>query len=535
MKNKFITLALSLLAFFTYSCEEEYVEPNTFSDIAFYNSNFRAETFVVKGEDTIPAMFIGVNDFISFSDLSHNAVDHKWTIPLSAEFLEGRITRDDEDYTQFIVDKGGNTSTENTINVFFTEGSATDLFEVNLRNTFKDSVSFKGVDTLESVYEDGLWVIDTTFSVFVFDTIEVEMEVRQFDEVTGLFELIDQENTDTIYVEAGDVLEFADVTTIGLPDTRKWEIAGDVYTDEVIQPTFKKLGMASVFLTASRTGLNIPPDQDRYKFPIPIKVIPSTKPFVQQGDLVETIDHVIRIPFNGEFTNLPADAKDYFSVKINGVAGSVKSVALDASDATIIELSLFDAVYSDDEILVSYSGGLESTDTRQSESFTDLPVTMFIPNLFSADIYGFEDGGVYWGPTFDNVGELTYNSTEQVASGNYSMKMVSSSGDWTFAQCLPESGVAVEAGKTYIFSYKVYVEPGSALPFVAPWITKPSGNKQFWESINSFKQGEWVTINKEWTANADEEISVQIRIKNTGTIYVDDFSLIAKDNFRPAE
>ena len=48
----------------------------------------------------------------------------------------------------------------------------------------------------------GKWVIDTTLAVYVYDTIVPELEIRQ----AGV--LLDLEGTDTIYVEAGDVLEY---------------------------------------------------------------------------------------------------------------------------------------------------------------------------------------------------------------------------------------------------------------------------------------------------------------------------------------
>lgn len=525
MKNKLITLALFLVAFVTYSCNDEFEEPNSFSDIAFYTSDFRTTTTLEVDGEIKDVMFLGAGKYISFSDLSHGEVEHKWTIPSDANFLEGKWNRNTKDYKPFIKDTQDTTSTEETVHVYFGEGHPEGgLYEVNLRNTFSDSVSFRGVDTLESVYQGGQWVIDTTFLIKVFDTIQVAVEVRQEGN------LIDLENTDTIFVEAGDVLEFTDLTTIGEPDTRTWEIGNDTYSGEQATVTFKKLGVGYVFFSASRTELNIPPDFERYRIPVPIKVIPSSKPFELFADLTELENETIQIPFNGEFIPfVEADAIDLFTVLVNGEEFTVESLKINSADATILDLKLSEPIYRPDNITISYAGGLESTDTRQSEAFTDEPVVMHDVNLFDAVAFGFEDPNqTAWNPMWDNKSTVEY-STEQAASGNYSLKLsVAEGGD---AKVHSDGAMfSLEAGKTYIFRYKLWIDPaiggGSISPFFLPaW-------KQFWQGFDGKARGEWVTVEEEREfkpGSATDEARFMFRMLTVGTVYIDDLYMVEKE------
>ena len=195
--NKLIILALALIGFFT-ACQDEYEAPNEFSDVAWYTSMFRQTQFQ-----------IGINDFISFSDLSQNAVSHSWTIADGAYYLKGPISRTDTILENFIIKDAGFETTDLTVHVLFTKSG---LHPVRLYNTFKAPVTFYGSDTIHAKQVGDMWVIDTTFMVDVFDTIVPAILIRQEGIEVPL-------NQDNIYVEARGTLEFVDVSTLAGANT----------------------------------------------------------------------------------------------------------------------------------------------------------------------------------------------------------------------------------------------------------------------------------------------------------------------------
>ncbi|MEM6841318.1 MAG: hypothetical protein AAF632_03770 [Bacteroidota bacterium] len=505
MKNSIILLVLVTTVLFS-ACQEEYIEPNEFSDVGWYTSQFR-ETELFK---------IGVNDYISFANLSQNEVEHFWAIDRSSFFLEGPIGRTDSVFSKYIVNPGDTMSVEKTVHVLFTQGG---LQQVRLYNTFRDSVAFRGQDTLSAQKVGDLWVIDTTFVVDVYDTIVTNVLVRQEGVDLAL-------GTDTIYVEAGATLEFVDLTTVGRPDTRSWRVAGESSSDSTAQLTFKKLGVFEAVFTSSRAEPNIPTDFERFILPNPIKVIPSSKPFELAARITETEDETLLVPFNGEL-NPFANQTTNFTVTINGQPASISSVTLSTNDATIVEIKMAEPIYRPDTIVVSYVGGtLESTDTRLAQAFSDEQVIMHDVNLLPTS-YGFEPEGEGWEPMWDNGADFEY-TTEKAASGQYSLKITKLEGQ--AAGKFHSIGIPfnMEAEKTYTLKYKIWVDPANTANSINTWIL-PNW-KQFWQPLSDLPKGEWVTITQEHTAPAaEDERRFMIQIPENGTFYFDDFYMVEKE------
>jgi len=503
----------SLLMALMMSCEEEeYVEPNDFSDVAFYTSQFRNEEFV-----------IGVNDYISFADLSHNAIDHSWSISSGNYFLEGPISNSDTLLQKLIVNEGDTVSLEKTVHVLF---SKTGLQTVRLYNTFKDSVAYRGTDTLSARKEGEVWVLDTTFVIDVYDTIAPLASVKQEGAEIAISE-------DTIYVEAGTELEFTDLTTQGRPDTRSWNVR-DVEnglsiassSDSVATLVFKKLGVYKATLNSSRTGQNIPAGFASLIISNPIKVIPSSKPFVLNGNIYEGEDQTIYVPYNGEFQPFAGVPSD-FTVMVNGAAFNISSVSLNSDDATLIEIKLSDQIYRSDSITVSYVGGtIKSTDERLAEAFSDVPVMMHDVNLLP-DGYGFEDGGAAWAAMWDNGADFEF-TTDKAASGQYSLKIVKSEGQAAGKIESINSLFCLEAGKTYEIRYKIWMPESNTAASMGIWLL-PNW-KQFWDNLANKPRGEWVTVTKEYApAAAEDGRRLMIQITADGEYYFDDFYLSEKD------
>lgn len=506
-----IIMAVALMLAFTACEDNEYEAPNDLSAVGWYTSNFRNEEFM-----------IGINDFISFSDLSQGAVTHTWTIPEGAYFLEGPITRNDTVLENFIIPNAGNETTDKTIHVLFTKSG---LQPVRLHNTFHQKVVFFGRDTLEAVQEGDLWVIDTTFMVDVLDTIVPQILIRQDGVEVPV-------GPDTIYVEAGTSLEFIDVTTIGRPNTWEWRVAGEASSDSAATILFKKLGVFEAVLNISRTGQNIPADYDRYVVPNPIKVIPSSKPWVLLGDIHELEDETIQLVFNGEFQPF-VNQEDYFVVTVNGEPFEIESVTIDPNDATILNIKLVEPIYRPDVITVTLLPGsdIRSTDFREPTPFTDVPVIMSDINIMDELGASFEDElGDTWIylPPWGNKGVVEY-TTEKATHGSKSAKLDLSTGSPIFFESKNDP-FTLEANKTYIISYDVYIEPGSEITEWTVWFFPDWGDK-FWFGGSSVEQGKWVTITRETTKDverAGRNIGFRL-IGTSGVMYIDNFHIVEKE------
>ena len=408
MKNKFI-IAFAFLAVLIGCQDDEYDAPNSFSDFGFY-------TGLGQQSDTLE---LNISDYLSFADLSQGYIEHNWSINKGNNFLEGPISSKDSIFDKFIIYDGDTITEDKTVHVLFNNPG---YQKVRLRNVFKDSVAFRGnkfdsnlgvrVDyTKPAVKEGDFWVLDTTIVVKVYDKIVPEIEVKQFGAT------VNHTTTDTIYVEAGDKLQFIDKTTIGEPNGRFWSIrktlapgavaqASDVVASSSQQTAdiiFKKLGNFTASITANRTGQTTPGASTKYVLTSPIKVIPSSQPFVLTGTISEQEDETIRIPFNGEFIDF-VDKISFFEVKVNDVLFPIASVSVDPTDATFLNIKLVDPIYQNDVIKVTLlpGSGITSTDTRIPVTFTDAVVKTFSETyLLSIGTFN-NDLGVDWTKPFLN-------------------------------------------------------------------------------------------------------------------------------------
>ena len=513
-------MAFVLTAVFI-GCEDDYEAPNSFSDVGWYTSLLRDTEFKLN-----------VNKFMSFSDLSQGTIEHTWTIGEGSFFLGGPISKSDSIFDNFIIEPGEYTSSDETVHVLFKNSG---LNTVNLYNTYKDSVTFKGVSGIEEVIFPSKkvgdkWVIDTTFVVDVYDTIVPTIIVKQ----NGV--VVSHENeSDVIFVEAGDNLEFIDATVIGRPNTRLWSVGGSTATDSVSKVVFKKLGTWKGSFTASRTGETVPGDYEKYNIPATFEVIPSSKPFELYGDVMEMENQTIHIPFNGEFVDFTAQ-ESFFTVMVNGSEFVIATVTLNEDDATILDVKLQDPIYREDVITVSLADGsdLESTDTRKPVAFTDVPVAMFQHELITFD---FETGGSNWTAHVDNKASTSiYISEEQAASGTKSLKVESTeSGNWSAFEN-PIDQYSLKTGQVIQYEMKVYKATGAALNFLAPWVSQLPGNTitQYWDNqIKAVPFDTWTTIrfNKKWASTlTGDDFFVYIRHNGIGTLYFDDLRIIEVDD-----
>ncbi|GAF02769.1 carbohydrate binding domain-containing protein [Saccharicrinis fermentans] len=536
MKNIKLLFVFSILAMM-FACEADYEPLNEYSDVDWYTSSFSEETMV------------GLEKYLSFSDLSHNATSHSWSFSSESgcKFLTGRITRTDSTYYPFIDEDLDTISSDKTVHILFTKAG---LQTIRLRNTFDDFVSFKGNDTLEAVYENGEWLIDTTFIVDVYDSIQSAFKVFKDDvEITAANVDFDQQvflsdsaSWPVQEVMAGEQLKFVDMTTVGRPTDVTWNVGGGTpssSTDSAAVISFYRLGDYFARFTATRTGENIPAGYKMKYVPLKIRVIQSTLPFEVTGPLVELENEKIQISLTGEMQPF-TDEEENFIVHVTNSSGfdqdiPVKAVTINDDQKNIIELELEDPIYNSDVITVSWAGGnIISLDERNLVAFSDLPVVMYKPNLIVSP--GFEDGGTQWVTGSDHVASnMNEYSTTDPASGMYCMHLVTN--EAVRNSVVNVTNFDVTKGVTYELSWKVKVTAASGggyelrLNNVGVINDRYEGN---WTAYGS-ADGVWKTVSKVLNYTGDAtSLGVQILSYSVSETYWDDFSFSVYEA-RPVE
>ena len=226
-----------------------------------------------------------------------------------------------------------------------------------------------------------------------------------------------------------------------------------------------------------------------------------------------------------------------FTVKVNNVDFSIKSVKVNTADATILDIVLNNKIYRPDVITVSYngSGTIKSTDDRSPQAFTNQPVAMHDVNLMDATKAGFEDGILSgWALSWESDAVISATK-EKVATGEYSMKIVCDGVERLNPANIKNQVVGnktlftVQKGKTYIIQFKIFPETGSTLNSFIP-VIMPIW-KQFWTAATQAVPGKWSTITKEYVADADDnKLYMLLQLNGAlGTFYVDDFYAVEKE------
>lgn len=499
--------------------DDDYEAPNSFSDVGWYFG------YDNNWPDTL---LTNKDDYITFSDLSQNALVHRWEIEPGNFFLKKPIARQDSIFSDKVA--GSGSSTEKTVPVWFRNSGYN---HVRLYNVFSEKVTFRGPDgyRADAKQVGDKWVIDTTFVVDVYDTIVPIIRVEQKGAV------VNHTSTDTIYVEAGDSLEFFDLTTQGRPDDWTWNVAGSTSLEQNPSIVLKKLGaFGGNHVWMRRAGNGIPTDGERYAIRAPIKVIPSSQPFQLFGAITELENQLIQIPFNGEFAPF-LDQEQYFTVTLNGTPNTNFQISINPDDATILDLMFNETIYRSDEIIISYdgSGTLESTDTRSPEPFTET-VNMF---QHEAVVFDFEDESTHlnWTAHATNLATTTIEvSSDVAASGSYSLKVDSSAGggNWSGFENLIEQ-YSLKAGVVYQMEYKIYKLPGAVINMNGPWITRDGSQtvQQFWNNtVRNAADETWTVVSPggRHTATGGDDYEVFIRHNGQGVLYFDDIRIMEADN-----
>lgn len=491
-KNIYNSLFVFLVVLGIAGCEKEYEAPNdaSFSDAV---ATMSGNTIIQRG------------DFTSFADLSKGVTKRNWTIPGSASIIN--------------LD-GMDPSEMKLIHVKFEEPGD---YVVRLQSEF----------LAESVR------LDTNFAVTVYDYIQADIEIVSIE--AGFYE----QTPTQIKMYEGGTITFQDVS-LGNPNRRAWSfeggdpsMAGGISVEDdaefvTVDVSYANIGVYDLQLISWRQYPDGDPDTlllENY-----INVIENLDPPTLKS-IEEDNDGVIHLTYDLPL-KASGDLVSNFTLNVDGGAAVISSVAINAANNRIVDVTPAENISGNSTATLSYDGNgeLSRINDIAVQAFTDEEITLFIqPNVASDLIYGFEDGGNGWNTNvvwpWDNKGLITFTNTK-AASGDYSMKLEATADEICRAYSRKAGSLfTLEAGKSYTIEYKVWIDPsytdGSIFPEVihnTTWV--PTG---FWTDLSSISRSEWVTVNKEtektFTPAETGEYFMSFRFEKKGVIYIDDIKI----------
>lgn len=509
MKKTILFAAIFALFLFSGCNDEEYVAPDSLSDVSWYTSVYPGKPYAVNQ-----------GEYISFMDVSVGTLTHEWSIEEGNYFLNSKF-KDNDSLPLFIIPNAGLKTSNTTIHVLFDKPG---ISKVRLYNTFPEKVTYNASVPFESVKVGDVWVVDTTFTVDVYEHIKPAFNIYQDGTLVlsvGADDepsLADQASWDTIYVEAGAGLEYVDMTTEGRPNARAWTAEGGAFSsstriDSVATVKYFKLGSYTSSFKSSRGG-DLPVAAAEKVIPAIIKVIPSSQPFVFNGGLTELADEVIRFKVTGEVAPFTGEESSFTVHVKNTAAGFEQDIPVvlakvNDTDATRIDLKLGAPIYNSDVITVSYSGNIKSTDSRDLQDFGPEQATVyFAPNLLNATWAGFDVAHTnirnayatgYWvGPTNDASAGGPYFARLDGLDSPTGLPVMSFTMNGGITKDMTLQGSSFGASLTdggvynYLVSFKIYITPGSNLKKILHTVQNPFTTIN-WD-LTGVAEGKWVTL-----------------------------------------
>lgn len=539
MKKINLLYILIMLVAFVSCNDDDYVAPNSFSDVSWYSPTFKGNNF-----DRYP--LLGQGDYFSIVDISQGDIEHEWELLNdSIFFLGGKIERNDSTLAEKVAGGGniGDISNDKNIHLYFPKGG---IQSVRLYNTFEEEVFFRAIDTtLASVYDEklGLHIFEHIFTVDVYHDVVADYRVyrENGDEID--FTVAD---TITIDIANGEKLHFAqNVDSIYHITGVNWNFPKGVpsasYEDSLTVAFYAPGVVKNLALTASRSGQNIPPGNDRVVLPLVINVADGVFTPVEVTKVNATS---VRVQLSGESKSVLTPS-DFSVVAKNADLGQdfnipIASVTM-VDDFSAPLLTFSEAIYSNDEVHVTYVGsGHQSTDGRPL-----VEGTVVLDPIQSVNIVNdgsFEAGADTWkSPASYDGGRVTDGanySTDYAKDGMYSMHAVKTAGGQTsFANA---SGFVLEQGATYTYSYEYYAistskQGGAWEARISELLdngdvseTKLEGS---WTGLNGLKIGEWTT--RSHTIVGDGKTYTVATLFYGGSaaeVYFDNFSIVINDS-----
>ncbi|MEM9340938.1 MAG: hypothetical protein AAGA66_19540 [Bacteroidota bacterium] len=412
------TVLLLFAAFIVISCDNDYEEPQPFTDLTLTFSSGSASE-----------RKSAVNQFFSFSDVSAGVRYREWTIPENAFFLGGPIPNNLERHDDFIINPGVKMSNDKTVHVLWTQGDT--ATQVSYYGEFDDSTGFifpayfdfdiaaTVYDTVSTVLDSAslsqgeeLWIAEYTFLVDVYDTVSAVPQIMYPDST-----VIDLASTPEITIEFEDSLLFEDLSAFipentSRPEHTRWRLfvagedpadrsyntigsedrSGDLEKRIIMSHTFTRVGRFQAELLARRDrDDNLRANEHTLEVPLIINVVQKSEPLTVDGNVTEFADNTIELTLSDKLVVAGSNLIGNFTVKVDGVSVPISSITLSPDSNKKLWIMLDVPLEPSDaskSVTLSYDGASKSLftgDIRPLQPFTDVPIDVYVPSPISLD------------------------------------------------------------------------------------------------------------------------------------------------------
>lgn len=241
------------------------------------------------------------------------------------------------------------------------------------------------------------------------------------------------------------------------------------------------------------------------------------------------------------------NAADGFTVMLNSMTATISSVTVNATDASILELTLAEGVYHDDVITVEFSGATTSEIKSIGEGgLNDFGTKTVVHNLTNLLADSSFEGtfGEHWAKeSSSGTGNVAF-STVVAHTGAQSVVLTN---DKPRLETAGTNSIAYEAGKTYKMSFWRYIP--AAVDFEAGNFRGGDAGEKIWYANNAAGTGSssltvrwgvasgatdpakdtWVYVETTFTPDAGSDMFLRIQpVPTSGTVYtyyIDDFEI----------
>ncbi len=578
LKNILITsLSAAMATFALSSCvNDEYVEPNSFSDVSWHMN---------EDSGNVNPICLAKGKYLSLMDLSQGLISHEWIVSENGTyFLTGDMGYGITDYTPYIDESIPHTNGEDNLNIYFTEpGDHT----VRLRNVFDHAVSYSyrpdsylRPNYVETYYSteigNGEHLIDTTFTIDVYDTDMVPMATAYYD--AAMTQPItmgcDEYGANLpVTIEYGQTIYFADCST-DRPNTWSWNCysAGLSASDSLASMTFRQYTSNNPFTVS--LGISRATDVDnKYipttgtttaTLPLNIWVVASEDPIAIDSVYLSDYRRIQVVMGNGMFDVASlADVQNAFTVSVyNDYDDSVEpysntftssAVSLESGSDYILNIDFADDLYNTDQITMTYNGSaILSSDGRVMETMNNVNVVTNLADCFPTEYFDFNLGDQAWLDEwwYVRIGTGTASielveDPDPECAGNQVLKFVSE----TATNGLGHNYLFSAPSGSYSFKAKIYCVDGdvtSTTSGISFYITTTStyndttfsnSTAAGWYSLHATagtKDG-WYQLEASFVSGGGTDVSFSIWNNGlVGTYYLKDIELI-NEQLRPDE
>lgn len=242
------------------------------------------------------------------------------------------------------------------------------------------------------------------------------------------------------------------------------------------------------------------------------------------------------------------DATDGFTVTLNSTPATISAITVNATDASVLELTIAEGVYHDDTITVEFSGAATSEIRSVGEgALNAFGAKTVVHNLTNLLIDGSFEGtfGENWKGGASGAGAVVEFSADQARTGSQSVKLKN---DKPRLETTAANVFDYEDGATYKISYWRYIP--TAVDFDSGnfrggdagekiWYRLGPGNESItprWFATGDPVKDTWELVEVEYNPLATTGGGIRFQpVPTSGTeytYYIDDMSIV-KVNKRP--